>query len=130
MATQTIRADHRPWRAMGISVAILSVAAASLFAAGAAGATPAGGISPDRGPAKGGTTVTFTMPSPVTSIDAGEAHALALGADGRAYSWGRNDKGQLGHGTTGSTGAPAKVQRGEADSVRFTAIAAGSDHSL
>jgi len=37
------------------------------------------------------------------------AHVLALGAGGEAFSWGRNDTGQLGHGDTTTRYAPARV---------------------
>jgi len=43
--------------------------------------------------------------SPLTniiSVAAGENHALALTSDGTVWSWGANDKGQLGDGTSGT----------------------------
>ena len=32
----------------------------------------------------------------IVKVHAGEYHSLALGADGTVYTWGRNDRGQLG----------------------------------
>jgi len=67
----------------------------------------------------------------ITAIAAGGLHSLALKSDGRVYSWGDNDNGQLGdgawldqrlaHRVTDTTGA---------DISQITAIAAGADHSL
>eukprot|EP00929_Paragymnodinium_shiwhaense_P001429 TRINITY_DN101669_c0_g1_i1.p1 TRINITY_DN101669_c0_g1~~TRINITY_DN101669_c0_g1_i1.p1 ORF type:complete len:1071 (-),score=245.34 TRINITY_DN101669_c0_g1_i1:172-3384(-) len=40
------------------------------------------------------------IPSQVALVSAGWAHSLAVGVDGRAYSWGLNSHGQLGLGDT------------------------------
>lgn len=44
------------------------------------------------------------MPPGVTfaSLDAGDAHALAIDRDGRAWGWGFNMEGQVGDGTSGT----------------------------
>ena len=34
----------------------------------------------------------------IISISGGEHHTVAVGANGKVYSWGRNDEGQLGVG--------------------------------
>ena len=45
----------------------------------------------------------------ITAIAAGNDHTLALGSDGRVWSWGKNDKGQLGDGTMTNRAAPTVV---------------------
>jgi alpha-tubulin suppressor-like RCC1 family protein len=59
---------------------------------------------------------------------AGEFHALALTADGRALAWGYNAFGQLGNGTTTSRHMPAWVRLPAGARVR--ALAAGLDFSM
>lgn len=44
-----------------------------------------------------------------TQISAGTTHSAALGADGNAYSWGRNTQGQLGDGTLVNSSSPVPV---------------------
>jgi hypothetical protein len=44
------------------------------------------------------------------SVAAGNGNSLALGWDGRVYSWGKNDRGQLGHGDTLDRHVPALVE--------------------
>jgi alpha-tubulin suppressor-like RCC1 family protein len=53
-------------------------------------------------------------------------HSLALLADGTVRSWGANNAGQLGDGTTTSRNAPVTV----AGLFNVIAIAAGAEHSL
>lgn len=62
----------------------------------------------------------------IIQIAAGGCHNLALDAQGRLWSWGSNDSGQLGKGTIGGvlSGLPTAVL----DNV--STIAAGSEHSL
>jgi alpha-tubulin suppressor-like RCC1 family protein len=48
----------------------------------------------------------YSKPAPLTAmagvpsadVVVGRAHSLTLGDDGRVYSWGQNNKGQLGQG--------------------------------
>lgn len=62
----------------------------------------------------------------VKAMAAGRGHSLALTSDGSVYSWGQNNYGQLGDGTTTLRSTPAKVNlRGKA-----IAVAAGTAHSL
>ena len=62
--------------------------------------------------------------SEVIAITAGYYHNLALKSDGMVWSWGRNDSGQLGDGTTTNSLVPKQVLSG------VIAIAAGTDFSL
>jgi hypothetical protein len=57
----------------------------------------------------------------VRSVAAGDQYSLALSWDGRVYSWGNNDYGQLGSGDTLARPAPALME--ELDRVCFIAAA-------
>jgi alpha-tubulin suppressor-like RCC1 family protein len=78
--------------------------------------------------------VKYSCPTPVAamagirmrSVAAGLGHSLALGWDGRVYSWGANSRGQLGHGNQLAKASPALVEALE--SVR--SIAASDFFSL
>ncbi|OZG50099.1 RCC1 domain-containing protein [Bombiscardovia coagulans] len=63
-----------------------------------------------------------------TQISAGRLHSLALGSDGHAYAWGRNNAGQVGDGTADNKKVPTRV--GETDNSRTTYISAGNNVSL
>ncbi|BDR54328.1 hypothetical protein KIMH_04390 [Bombiscardovia apis] len=91
----------------------------------------------------GNGTTRRTTPTPVspassgnptntwTTISAGEYHSLAIGSDHHAYSWGWNEYGQLGDGTTTnrSTPTPVKDPAGKPDTT-WTTISTGAGHSL
>jgi alpha-tubulin suppressor-like RCC1 family protein len=62
----------------------------------------------------------------VRSVAAGDCHSLALGGDGRVYSWAGNWSGQLGHGDKIMNFAPALVE--ELGGV--CGISAAAEHSL
>ncbi len=66
-------------------------------------------------------------------IDAGGDHVLALDKDGYIWSFGKNDRGQLGNGTTVTERVEFKTQYTpkmiDAD-IRFSQIGAGLIHSL
>lgn len=62
----------------------------------------------------------------IVAIAAGQRHSAALGADGRVYTWGQNDEGQLGNGTTTGVAVPIIVGT-ISDVVR---IGVGSFHTL
>lgn len=67
----------------------------------------------------------------VTAIAAGGLHSLALTSEGKVYSWGSNDNGQLGAGPIGSSRVPVAVQTGgELAGKNVVAISAGMYHSL
>ena len=74
--------------------------------------------------------VPVTMPGGVTfiAIAAGGDHSLAVSATGQVYAWGANFYGQLGIGGTSPSNIPVAVPA--PPGVTFTAVAAGTSHSL
>ena len=78
----------------------------------------------------------------IVAISAGQDHALALGADGTVYAWGRNQYGQLGNGSadgasnSGVHSYATAVQNSNGGNFNFgnlagvISIAAGGYHSL
>jgi alpha-tubulin suppressor-like RCC1 family protein len=64
----------------------------------------------------------------VTSMRAGCDHTLALTTTGHVLAWGDNSEGELGDGTTTSTGTPVMVKLPPGTKVK--AIRAGCFHSL
>ncbi len=64
----------------------------------------------------------------IVAIAAGQNHSLALSSAGNVYAWGKNDRGQIGDGTTTERKTPVQVS--EPESLTFVAIAAGMDHSI
>ena len=69
-----------------------------------------------------------SSPPPVTSrvsIVGGGMHSCLVAADGRAFCWGNNDRGQLGNGSTARAAAPLLIGA----ETRFTTVAAGLSHS-
>ncbi|BDR52142.1 hypothetical protein KIM372_00490 [Bombiscardovia nodaiensis] len=84
-------------------------------------------LSPKTGPAAGGTAATITPYTiggvKFTTVSSKYSHTLALGDDGNAYSWGENQYGQLGDGTTTQRLTPVRVQI--PSGVKFTQISAG-----
>ncbi len=83
-----------------------------------------------------GTPTPVDQPAPVDvapgiqfrSVSVGGAHALGLTTDGGVEAWGGNSEGQLGDGTTTESDAPVAVD--PPAGLTFSAIAAGSSHSL
>jgi len=69
------------------------------------------------------TSATYTVTGTFTTgaVAAGELSSLALHSDGTVWSWGGNDSGQLGDGTTTPSYVPVRVS----GLVGVTAIAAG-----
>ncbi|MGQ0744398.1 MAG: RCC1 domain-containing protein [Acidimicrobiales bacterium] len=64
---------------------------------------------------------------PIAAIAAGLFHSMALGTDGRVWTWGRNNAGQLGYNPPG---VGSSVPRAVASLSAINAIGAGSSHSL
>jgi alpha-tubulin suppressor-like RCC1 family protein len=77
------------------------------------------------------TPVSGLSSSDVKSVSAGHYHSLALKNDGTVWAWGDNQHGELGNGTTTTTGCQcidAPVQVPNLSGV--SAISAGYGHSL
>lgn len=55
-------------------------------------------------------------------------HCVALDVDGRCYTWGRNDKGQLGHGDTVQRDSPTVVS--QLSKHKIVRAAAGKSHTV
>jgi RHS repeat-associated protein len=67
----------------------------------------------------------------VTQVAGGFAHSLALQSDGTVWSWGYNHWGQLGDGTTSSTGCSCVATPAPVSGLtQVTALGAGQIHSL
>ncbi|OPH61204.1 hypothetical protein BC351_14750 [Paenibacillus ferrarius] len=64
--------------------------------------------------------------SNVKAISAGANHSVALKNDGTVWTWGLNDKGQLGNGSTTTKAAPVQVS----GLSNVKAIVAGDSHNL
>lgn len=63
----------------------------------------------------------------IKQIACGDSHCLAVTIDGQVRSWGRNQNGQLGLGTTEDSLVPQVVQAFEGISVKM--VAAGAEHT-
>ena len=60
----------------------------------------------------------------VSIIDAGDSYSAAIKADGTLWTWGRNDSGQLGTGSTSGESSPRRVLDG------VNSVALGASHAL
>ena len=71
-----------------------------------------------------------SMPAQVafSRVSAGGFHTLALDLDGRAWSWGRNEDGQLGDASLDGHRTPVQVDAPEA--TTFVDVTAGYHHSM
>ncbi|RBP98739.1 RCC1 domain-containing protein, partial [Bifidobacterium xylocopae] len=92
-----------------------------------------GNGSSDNNPHPTPARVTDPAPNTTwTTISAGTYHSLAIDSNGHAYSWGDNQWGQLGNGTTSAWGitqnTPVRVHTPAG--VRFTQVSAGHYYSL
>ncbi|CAM8947795.1 unnamed protein product [Rhodiola kirilowii] len=64
----------------------------------------------------------------IKQIACGDSHCLALSMEGDVWSWGRNQNGQLGLGTSEDSLVPQKVQAFQGTSIKM--VAAGAEHSV
>ena len=53
-------------------------------------------------------------------VSIGWSHSAAFGSDGNLYTWGENDRGQLGNGTTTNQNTPTKVSKPQNTPAGFT----------
>jgi len=85
--------------------------------------SPTPKVSPAPAPAQ--PPVSTSAPTSRVTVVAGGVHTCLVAADGRAFCWGGNDRGQIGNGGTLRTVVPSMVSQ----DVRFGSIAAGLSHS-
>ena len=64
----------------------------------------------------------------VVAVSAGDAHSLAITADGAVWSWGRGGNGRLGHGDQQNQLQPKKIEA--LTGRRVVATSVGVEHSL
>ncbi len=81
---------------------------------------------PDGSPRDNPIRPVLGLPSDIADVAAGSRHALARSAAGRLYTWGSNDRGQLGDGSGLDQPEPAEIPLG----APVTQIAGGGLHSL
>ncbi len=61
------------------------------------------------------------------TVDVGETdYVMAIDEDGNLWSWGNNDRGQLGDGTTEDRVTPAQIMSG----IKFQSVSAGNSHAM
>jgi hypothetical protein len=115
------RCREAPPIAAGLDRSLFVDAAGRLLACGIGAAVGHGdeddGVHPEPAPVAGMAGLRVRI------VAAGSAHSLALGWDGRVYSWGQNDYGQLGLGDKLTKASPALVKGLEG--VRGIAASAG-----
>ncbi len=66
----------------------------------------------------------------VTAVSAGHHHTLALDSYGKVWSWGKNQDGQLGYGTSPASYSAQPKPVVFPDDIKITAVAGGEEHSL
>lgn len=69
----------------------------------------------------------------ILQVAAGSYHSLAIDDQGKVYTWGRNQFGQLGNGNTGTdSNVPVEVLNGNIlfQTKKIIQVAAGSSHSI
>ncbi|KAH7520537.1 hypothetical protein FEM48_Zijuj08G0154500 [Ziziphus jujuba var. spinosa] len=63
----------------------------------------------------------------IKQIACGDSHCLAVTVEGEVQSWGRNQNGQLGLGSTEDSLVPQKIQAFQGVSIKM--VAAGAEHT-
>ena len=64
------------------------------------------------------------------SVDAGNYHTSAIKTDGTLWSWGLNNKGQLGDGTDGTANNKNIPVQEDSNSTNWTSVSAGGTHTV
>jgi alpha-tubulin suppressor-like RCC1 family protein len=70
------------------------------------------------------------QPLKFIAVSAGDYHTVAIDSDGNLYSWGKNDVGQLGDGTTASRSVPGLVSSANLGGRTFSSIASGPSFNV
>ena len=114
-------------RALVSGATAVAMILAFLFSSSGAQAT----VTPSSGPTSGGTTITVQGISFV-SVHTGENYALGLTSEGTLYSWGANQWGQLGNGSTSNSNTPQPVlgEGGVGILQGVTQVSAGTYHVI
>jgi alpha-tubulin suppressor-like RCC1 family protein/phosphodiesterase/alkaline phosphatase D-like protein len=118
--------------AAGDSHSVVRCADGTLAAWGSNASGQLGNNSGVNGRIPGGVLATGALAGKaITRIAAGEAHSLAVGADGTLVAWGSNAYGQLGNDTTTPSLVPVNTAPGELAADEWLISAwAGQYHSL
>ncbi|CAH1128754.1 unnamed protein product [Ceutorhynchus assimilis] len=66
----------------------------------------------------------------IISIASGSLHCVACSDEGEVFTWGDNDEGQLGDGTTNGAIRPRSITTFEGNIKKITNVACGSAHTL
>ena len=70
------------------------------------------------------------------AVSAGEYYTVGIDIDGHLWSWGKNDKGQLGDGTKENKSIPVRVQKKTEEetfvdnTTKWKAVSAGGKHTV
>ncbi|KAD6795539.1 hypothetical protein E3N88_06435 [Mikania micrantha] len=83
-----------------------------------------------------GNSTDFFIPQPIKALQGiqirqiacGDSHCLAVTMEGEVQSWGRNQNGQLGLGTTEDSLVPQKIEAFQGITVKM--VAAGAEHTV
>lgn len=74
--------------------------------------------------------VTLPLGVKATAVAAGHYHSACISEEGDVYTWGRNGKGQLGHGSAAAATSAEARQVASLEGAGIVAVALGAEHSL